>query len=112
VGNVLRDEHGKPVVIDLDAFATGPREWDLIQTAIFYDRFGWHDRDEYVSFVDSYGFDVMQWPGYEVLRDIRELHMVSWLIEIAGDDSQFSEEASKRIGSLRTGSSRRDWQPY
>lgn len=27
IGNVLRDYHGNPVVIDLDDFATGPREW-------------------------------------------------------------------------------------
>jgi Ser/Thr protein kinase RdoA (MazF antagonist) len=28
VGNVLRDSHGAPVLIDLDGFAVGPREWD------------------------------------------------------------------------------------
>jgi Ser/Thr protein kinase RdoA (MazF antagonist) len=35
IGNVLSDPGGHPVVIDLDDFATGPREWDLIQTALF-----------------------------------------------------------------------------
>jgi Ser/Thr protein kinase RdoA (MazF antagonist) len=35
IGNVLRDPGGRPAVIDLDDFATGPREWDLIQTAIY-----------------------------------------------------------------------------
>lgn len=34
VGNVLRDRDGNPVVIDLDGFAIGPREWDLVLTAI------------------------------------------------------------------------------
>ena len=29
IGNVLRDYQGNPVVIDLDGFAIGPREWDL-----------------------------------------------------------------------------------
>lgn len=112
VGNVLHDEHGKPVVIDLDAFAVGPREWDLIQTAIFYDRFGWHSRDEYLSFVETYGFDIMQWSGYPVLRDIRELHMVTWLIQNVTDDECVADEARKRIASLRTNGSRHDWQPY
>ena len=51
IGNVLRDCHGKPVVIDLDGFAIGPREWDLALTAIYYDSFGWHTREEYETFV-------------------------------------------------------------
>lgn len=112
VGNVLRDQDGKPVVIDLDGFAIGPREWDLIQTAIFYDEFGWHTRDEYESFVELYGFDIIQWDGYAVLRDIRELHMVTWLIQNASDSGIIADEGRKRINSLRTGASRRDWQPY
>lgn len=112
VGNVLVDGDGQPVVIDLDSFAVGPREWDLIQTAIFYDRFGWHSQEEYRSFVEVYGFDIMQWPGYPVLRDIRELHMVSWLIQNAADSERVATEARKRIDSLRTDGSRRDWKPY
>jgi hypothetical protein len=34
VGNVQVDYHGNQVVIDLDGFAVGPREWDLALTAI------------------------------------------------------------------------------
>ena len=112
VGNVLHDRAGHPVVIDLDGFAIGPREWDLIQTAIFFDRFGWHTEDEYRTFAKTYGFDIMQWPGYPVLRDIRELHMVSWLVQNASGDEQTAAEAEKRISALRTGASRRDWLPY
>jgi aminoglycoside phosphotransferase (APT) family kinase protein len=112
VGNVLRDEQGLPVVIDLDSFAVGPREWDLIQTAIFYDRFGWHRREEYESFVRVYGFDIMEWPGYTVLRDIRELHMVSWLTLNVSDNDRLAEEARKRIKSIRTNSGWPEWQPY
>ena len=41
IGNVLRDRQGNPVVIDLDGFAIGPREWDVVLTAIYYDSFGW-----------------------------------------------------------------------
>jgi Ser/Thr protein kinase RdoA (MazF antagonist) len=112
IGNVLRDDYGHPRLIDLDAFAMGPREWDLIQTAIFYDRFGWHSHEEYQSFVNIYGFDIMQWPGYEILRDIRALHMVTWLVQNADDSGEVAEEARKRINSLRTGSGWQDWRPY
>jgi Ser/Thr protein kinase RdoA (MazF antagonist) len=79
IGNVLRDPDGHPVVIDLDDFATGPREWDLILTAIYYDRFGWHTREEYETFTKVYGYDIMQWPGYPMLADIREFIMTTWV---------------------------------
>ena len=112
VGNVLRDTHGTPVLIDLDGFAIGPREWDLALTAIYYDSFGWHTRDEYEEFARVYGFDVMQWPGYPVMRSVREFLMVTWVIQKAAESDQAAAEARKRISALRTGASRRDWQPY
>ena len=87
IGNVLRDDHGNPVVIDLDDFATGPREWDLIQTAIYYDRFGWHTREEYETFTRVYGYDIMQWPGYPVLAAVREFIMVTWMV-LKADESE------------------------
>ena len=112
VGNVLRDRHGNPVVIDLDGFAIGPREWDLALTAIYYDSFGWHTREEYEDFIRVYGFDIMQWPGYPVMRAVREFLMVTWVIQKAAESAQAAAEARKRIAALRTGASRRDWQPY
>lgn len=112
VGNVLRDRHGNPVVIDLDGFAVGPREWDLALTAIYYDSFGWHTREEYEDFVRVYGFDIMQWPGYPVMRAVREFLMVTWVIQKAAESGQAAAEAAKRIAALRTGASRKDWQPY
>jgi thiamine kinase-like enzyme len=112
VGNVLRDTHGTPVLIDLDGFAIGPREWDLALTAIYYDSFGWHSREEYEEFARTYGFDVMQWPGYPVMRSVREFLMVTWVIQKAAENDQAAVEARKRISALRTGASRRDWQPY
>jgi thiamine kinase-like enzyme len=112
VGNVLRDSHGKPVLIDLDGFAIGPREWDLVLTAIYYDSFGWHSREEYQVFARVYSFDVMQWSGYQALRFIREFLMVTWLIQKAAESDQAAAEAHKRISALRTGASRKDWQPF
>ena len=112
VGNVLRDSSGHPVVIDLDGFATGPREWDLALTAIYYDSFGWHTREEYEDFTRVYGFDIMTWPGYPVMRAVREFLMVTWVIQKAPESEQAAAEAAKRIAALRIGASRKDWQPY
>ena len=112
VGNVLRDYDGNPVVIDLDGFAIGPREWDLALTAIYYDSFGWHTREEYETFVRMYGFDIMKWSGYPVMRAVREFLMVTWVIQKAGESPRVAAEARKRIAALRTGTSRKDWKPY
>ncbi|MFE0276697.1 phosphotransferase enzyme family protein [Streptomyces sp. NPDC058992] len=112
VGNVLRDAADRPKVIDLDGFVTGPREWDLMQTAMYYDSFGWHTEAEYADFVAGYGFDVREWSGYTVLRSIRELLMVTWLSQNAGTNPRAAEEVEKRVESLRSGGSRRDWAPF
>lgn len=112
VGNVLQDPDGNPVVIDLDGFCVGPREWDVALTAIYYDSFGWHTREEYETFVRVYGFDIMTWPGYPVMRAVREFLMVTWLVQKAGESQRIAAEASKRITALRSGGSRKDWKPY
>lgn len=112
IGNVLHGRNGEPVVIDLDGFAIGPREWDLALTAIYYDSFGWHTHEEYETFARVYGFDIMQWPGYPVMRAVREFLMVTWVIQQAGDNQKAVAEANKRITALRTGGSRKDWDAY
>ena len=100
------------MLIDLDGFTIGPREWDLVLTVLYYDSFGWHTRQEYEAFARVYGFDIMLWPGYLVLRSIREFLMVTWVIQIASESNQIAAEARKRISALRTGASRNDWQSY
>jgi aminoglycoside phosphotransferase (APT) family kinase protein len=112
IGNVLEDEHGKPVVIDLDGFAIGPREWDLIQTALFFDHYGWHTREEYETFARVYGYDIMKWPGYPTLANIREFIQVTWIIQKAGESEKTAAEARKRVDALRSGASRKDWLPF
>lgn len=92
IGNVLRDEAGRPKVIDLDGFVMGPREWDLMQTAMYYESFGWHTEAEYAEFVAGYGSDVREWSGYTVLRSIRELLMVTWLSQNAGTHPRAADE--------------------
>jgi Ser/Thr protein kinase RdoA (MazF antagonist) len=111
VGNLLRDRDGQALLMDLDDFANGPREWDLIQTAIYYDRYGWHTEAEYKDFVAAYGYDVMRWPGYRVFRDARELSMVSWLMQNVGADDEAAVEFAKRMHALRTDGPARDWSP-
>jgi thiamine kinase-like enzyme len=110
-GNTLRDWNGRPVMIDLDNFAVGHREWDLILTAVYFDSFGWHSREEYEEFARVYGFDIMKWSGYATLKELQEFLMVTWVVTKAKEGQRVAAEASKRIESLRTGGSRKDWAP-
>lgn len=112
VGNVLLDSENRAVLIDLDGFAVGPREWDLIQTALFADRLGWHTREDYEEFAALYGYDLMKWSGYAELADMREIAMTTWLCRRAADSPAAAAEAHKRIVAVRTGASRRDWGAY
>jgi aminoglycoside phosphotransferase (APT) family kinase protein len=110
-GNALRDWNDRPVMIDLDNFAIGHREWDLILTAVFYDSFGWHTAEEYEEFARAYGFDIMKWSGYSTLKELSEFLMVTWVVTKADESQRVADEASKRIESIRTGASRKDWAP-
>jgi aminoglycoside phosphotransferase (APT) family kinase protein len=112
IGNILRHRDGHAVLIDLDGFTLAPREWDLIQTAIFYDRYGWHTKAEYTEFVHRYGFDLMNWPGYETLADLRELMMVAWLGHQVTTSERSAAEFTRRVRSLRTGEGRHEWGPF
>ena len=105
-------DDGRAVLIDLDSFSRGPREWDLIQTAIFYDRFGWHTAEEYETFVRIYGYDIMGWSGYRDLANMREVAMTAWLSRKAVNSARSAAEAAKRLSAMRTGASRRDWSAY
>ncbi|MGW1504727.1 phosphotransferase family protein [Streptomyces mirabilis] len=112
IGNILRHRDGHAVLIDLDGFALAPREWDLVQTAMFYDRYGWHTKAEYAEFVHRYGFDLMNWPGYETLADLRELMMVAWLGHQVATSERSAAEFARRVRSLRTGEGREEWGPF
>jgi len=55
---------------------------------------------------------VLAWPGYPVLRGIRELIMVSWLARSASENPKAAAQVHKRIDDLRGGDGRRDWAPF
>jgi aminoglycoside phosphotransferase (APT) family kinase protein len=111
VGNLILDSRGRALLSDLDGFCVGPGEWDLVLTGMFYERFGWHTREEYADFVRAYGRDVTEWDGFAVLSDVRELLMVAWLAQNT-HNADAAAELAKRLESIRRGRSRRDWSPF
>jgi aminoglycoside phosphotransferase (APT) family kinase protein len=111
IGNAIRNRDGRAILIDLDGVSVGQREWDLVQTTMFYERYGWHTREQYEAFVFHYGFDLMNWPGYPVLADLRELLMVAWLGGKVNGEPEVRAEFDKRMRAVRTAGNRGDWAP-
>lgn len=105
--NLLTDR-GHVVLLDFESTVMGPREWDLLPTAIAVDRYGM-DEEEYQHFADAYGFDVRTWPGYPVLREIRELTMTTWIMQNVGESPAEAAEFALRITSLRERDTQRAW---
>jgi len=112
VCNVFLSSDGGAVLGDLDTVAVGPRELDLVPTAVYHDRLGWLSEHEYSDFVDAYGFDVRDWPGYSLLAKAVELELVAWLAQNAESSGTAAAELPKRIATLRADTTRRTWTPF
>lgn len=107
VNNLLTD-HGQVVLLDFESSAVGPREWDLLPMAIAVDRYGRSER-QYLEFADAYGFDVRTWPGYPVLREVRELTMTTWIMQNVGESPDVAAEFALRVASMREKDFTRAW---
>ncbi|MER0476930.1 aminoglycoside phosphotransferase family protein [Streptomyces sp. Edi2] len=97
--NALRDRQ-RTVLCDWDTAAIGQPEWDLVTVEIHCRRFG-HGQGHYNAFCDAYGFDVTEWPGYPVLRAIRELRMITTNARKADHAPGTLTEVRRRIKALR-----------
>jgi aminoglycoside phosphotransferase (APT) family kinase protein len=109
-GNVLI-RNGAPILLDFEVVAIGPREWDLVPTALAVDRFQLAEA-AYRSFAATYGRDVTEWTGYPVLRAIRELTMTTWLMQNVEEDPAVAAEFALRVASLREGDLGRNWHAF
>jgi Ser/Thr protein kinase RdoA (MazF antagonist) len=105
--NLLTD-HGRVVLLDFESAAVGPREWDLLPTAIACERYGLAE-EQYQEFAAAYGFDVRTWPGYPVLREIRQLTMTTWIMQNIGESPAAAAEFALRVASLRERDFDRAW---
>jgi len=105
--NLLTDR-GQVVLLDYESSALGPREWDLLPTAIGVERYG-RPEVQYREFADAYGFDVRAWAGYPVLREVRELTMTTWIMQNIGESPAVAAEFALRVASLRERDFERAW---
>ncbi|ATL67238.1 aminoglycoside phosphotransferase family protein [Nocardia terpenica] len=95
------------VLIDWDNAAVGPRELDLVGT--LPDHF--HEPDTYRrQFTHAYGYDLLDWPDWTLLRDITEFHSLGSYIRLAPSNAAAATELARRLRSLRTGDRSIVWQ--
>jgi Ser/Thr protein kinase RdoA (MazF antagonist) len=106
--NNLLTDRGQVVLLDFESSATGPREWDLLPSAIGVERYG-RPEQQYQEFAGIYGFDVRSWAGYPVLREVRELTMTTWIMQNIGESPAVAAEFAVRVASLRERDSGRAW---
>ncbi|MGW6505121.1 phosphotransferase family protein [Nonomuraea angiospora] len=109
--NLIRATDGTIVLIDFERFAFGPPETDLAVTAIEHS-LGWGTRADYDQFAELYGFDVLAWEGYPVLRAINELKMTTWLMQNVDEDEAIAQEFRNRLFCLRNPDAPRRWRAF
>jgi len=109
LGNLIPGIDG-PVLCDFDSASVGYREWDLTPVAVGSLRFD-YEVDPQQSFAAEYGFDVTSWSGFPVLRQLRELQLVTSVVPVLRSNPAVRSQFEHRLTSLRSGSMDR-WQPY
>ncbi|WP_367134440.1 phosphotransferase enzyme family protein [Saccharothrix sp. HUAS TT1] len=103
---------GTATLIDFERFAWGQPEWDLAVTATEYVTAGWWTDEQYGLFADAYGYDITQWEGFDVLRQINEVKMTTWLMQNVNESEEIAREYERRMNTLRSGEATRDWQAF
>ncbi|MGV9676453.1 phosphotransferase family protein [Nocardia sp. NPDC003482] len=104
--NLVWDGDGY-VLIDWDQCCIGPKELDLIGG--LPDHFQ-RPETERREFLDAYGYDILGWSGWQLLRDIAELHSIASYIRLAPHKPAAAEQLEVRVQSLRSGDRRARWQ--
>ena len=99
------------ILCDLDGICYGPREWDLVPVAHGPVRFGRSEAD-YQVFADAYGFDVTRWSGWPVLLNLRELQLVTSVIDGVIGRPDVAGQLAHRLRSFLTRDHRAVWERY
>jgi len=106
-GNTLWDGN-RALLSDWDEVARGPRELDLVNT--HHGARTGRSAVERAAFTEAYGWDVTTWPGFPVLREMRDLHTLgAYIGRAANADTAAADELRYRIHTLRTGATDARW---
>jgi hypothetical protein len=109
-GNLIVSPAGI-VCCDFDSTSTGPREWDLIPVAVGKLRFDYPGQT-YAELTAAYRFDVMAWSGFPVLRQVRELKLVTSVVPILRSNPSILPQWRHRLDSFKRGDPDVKWTTY
>ncbi len=109
-GNILMSPDG-PIICDFDSTAIGPREWDLTPVAVGKLRFD-YPGDAHDVLAADYGFDILRWDGFPVLRQIRELKLITSVLPILNANPRIRDQWRLRFDSIRGGNNAAKWTTY
>lgn len=87
------------LICDPDGICNGPREWDLVPTAHGTTRFG-RSRAEYDDFATAYGFDLLTSPGWPTVSRLREVQVVTSVIDAFTGRPQLASQLALRLRSM------------
>ncbi|MEU4424195.1 aminoglycoside phosphotransferase family protein [Actinoplanes sp. NPDC024001] len=110
MGNLIPGPDG-PVICDFDSTCVGPREWDFTPLAVGKLRFDYAG-DAYGDLADRYGFDILSWPGFNVLRRVRELKLVTSIVPVLGSSPALRPQWEHRLRTYRSGDRTTRWSTY
>jgi aminoglycoside phosphotransferase (APT) family kinase protein len=110
LGNLIHSPGG-PLLCDFDSTCVGPPEWDLTPIPVGLRRFG-GSRRAASAFAREYGYDVTRWPGFAVLREVRELKLATSVLPILRSHPGVVPELRRRLHSVRTGDTSAGWSRY
>ncbi|GAB2937163.1 aminoglycoside phosphotransferase family protein [Micromonospora polyrhachis] len=110
IGNLIPGPTG-PVICDFDSAAYGPREWDLTPTAVGKLRFAYAG-NVHEELAEAYGTDVTDWPGFPVLRQLRELQLVTSVLPVLHDNPSLTPQWRHRLTTFKSGDVEAVWTPY
>jgi len=109
-GNLIRSTDGQIKLLDFEDFCYGPREWDVAVESVRYRSFAWVSESDYRDYTAAYGFDALNWPGFQVVRAARELNMTTWLMQQIGQSPEVDAEVKLRIADLHDDDAPRRWR--
>ena len=110
LGNLIPSPAG-PVLCDFDSSCMGPPEWDLTPLAVGVIRFG-DPVGRYRELARTYGLDVTRWAGFPVLREVRELKLITSVLPIMTSNPGVRPELLRRLDDFRRGDTSARWSRY
>lgn len=111
LGNLITTPSGEVIVCDFDSVCLGPAEWDLMPVAVGVLRFG-HPPERQALLAATYGVDVTRWDGFEALRAVRELKLVTSVLPVLASSPTSAAQFRVRLESLRSGDRSARWALY